>query len=957
MPLIENLYSFIKNNQLKEKLLICNSYAEGHQWREWISREYGPVPNVTVKIMKEFVYDYGKLSLHKSKKRLMKEGESYWLIYSILNELLHEGKWDFQANLLSPGFVGAFHQAVIDLRHAGVDANKISPKQFEQYEKGKLMQELLQRYEEYLSQHALVDFPGLLPYLSSVEDRPATQRPLIIIHEHVRLSKIEHDMLSRLTGNQYEVLRGDLPFHHEESQFPAARTDFFHSTGVLSELKEVLRRMASIEAPLDGTEWISSDYEGYLPAAYALCNLHDIPISFSKGLPLQYSEVGSSVYAYLKWIESNFNIEYMLQAFRENVIRISKEDFSNGRLVTLLEKLGIGWGQERYALIEKAIQREEDEVDQKALQWSVAFFQQLFKIQPNQDRYSPLMIMSGLNNFLENYVSPKNEEDAILIKKIKELETGMGNHDQGLSGLDSSLEFVNHLLAGIRCCVSPVPEPGKIYYSGIDDGGYSGRFHTFMIGMDEENWTVKNRQDPILLDQERVRLSIDLQTSQTALKDQLHERQSRLGSIRYNCTMSFCSYSMLENKGKGPAFEVLQVYWKKSGQASADMEKLRNALGEPIYYAGAITSITSSETEAMLQSLISESKDVLDGKGIIFERYKPIAQGEQAVTARRSGDVTAYDGVLHTGLADDHYSSMSFSATQLELFASCSLQFYFKNILGIRPNDSRIFDRSRWLNSMERGSLMHEIFYLYMTERISSGKIKEPHDRDLLWEVTEKTILKYQELIPAPSTHITQKELAGIYRDVEIFIKQEEERQSVPKYLELQLHRDDGWFDVEVTDHLHIPLRGFVDRVDEIEPHVYRIYDYKTGSPAKFEKEKYFAKGKQLQHALYALAVEQWLRKDVDPEAVVKEAVYYFPTQKGLGKEVVRSQNQKDNLASLLDMMLDAIKKGTFLPTEDASICEYCDFQEVCGDHAKWRKNKVISDERFRSLTGVREYD
>jgi len=413
----------------------------------------------------------------------------------------------------------------------------------------------------------------------------------------------------------------------------------------------------------------------------------------------------------------------------------------------------------------------------------------------------------------------------------------------------------------------------------------------------------------------------------------------------------------LENKGKGSAFEMLQVFRKKSDQFSADMEELQQHLGEPIYYAGGATSILSSETEVMLQSLISESKDVRDGKEMIFERYKSIAQGEQAITARKSNEVTTYDGVLQAGLTEEHFNSLSYSATQLELFASCSLQFYFKNILGIRPKDNKIFDRSRWLNQMERGSLMHEIFYLYMKERMSSSKINAPHDRDLLWKITEKTIHTYQEKIPTPGPHIAQKEIAGIYSDLEIFIKQEEGRQSVPKYLELQLHSDDGWFDIEISDDLHFPLRGFVDRVDKIEPHIYRIYDYKTGSPAKFEREKYFAKGKQLQHALYSLAVEQWLRKEVDPEAIVKEAVYYFPTQKGLGKEVVRSQNQKDNLASIIGMMMDAIQKGTFLPTDDASICGFCDFNEVCGEHAKWKKDKVISDERFRSLTGVREYD
>lgn len=106
-------------------------------------------------------------------------------------------------------------------------------------------------------------------------------------------------MLEKITGGQYGILKGDPPFFHQDSDFPAAQTEFFHPIGILSELKEILRRMASVEAPLDQVEWIASNYESYLSAALALSEQYRIPMTFSNGLPLQYSTMGKAAYAYI----------------------------------------------------------------------------------------------------------------------------------------------------------------------------------------------------------------------------------------------------------------------------------------------------------------------------------------------------------------------------------------------------------------------------------------------------------------------------------------------------------------------------------------------------------------------------------------------------------------------------------------------------------------------------------
>ncbi len=73
--------------------------------------------------------------------------------------------------------------------------------------------------------------------------------------------------------------------------------------------------------------------------------------------------------------------------------------------------------------------------------------------------------------------------------------------------------------------------------------------------------------------------------------------------------------------------------------------------------------------------------------------------------------------------------------------------------------------------------------------------------------------------------------------------------------------------EIQLLGGIRIKLKGFVDRVDRIGHNEYRIIYYKTGSTSKYKPSEYFSGGTQLQHALYSIAVEQWLRETgIDPE-------------------------------------------------------------------------------------------
>jgi RecB family exonuclease len=185
----------------------------------------------------------------------------------------------------------------------------------------------------------------------------------------------------------------------------------------------------------------------------------------------------------------------------------------------------------------------------------------------------------------------------------------------------------------------------------------------------------------------------------------------------------------------------------------------------------------------------------------------------------------------------------------------------------------------------------------------------------------------------------------------------EQTRTTKPKWFELDLSAGGEPLEVELDDAgLVIRMKGFVDRIDEVRPHEYKIYDYKTGSPYKYDVNEYFVQGTQLQHALYAVAVEQWLRRTgLDPEAKVVESAYYFPTERGKGEEVSRIQNRRTELAELVRSLLDAMELGVYVPTTDPKRCTWCDYREACGNQAELIGYKWDHEDNHEVLRQLKE--
>lgn len=969
----EQLYAELTKNPFQKKILVSNGFAQGHQWLEQACRSYGPLMNTEVQTVQSLVLASVKHELVESKMRYVTEGETFWIMQHILEHLTSVDESYLPQTMLTPGVIHSFHKALTELRHAGVTGAELQPESFDSAAKGLFIKNLLLCYESLLLTRRFVDFSGLLHFVNEVNH---IQHQLIYT-EHLHLSYVEQRMLVRLSVNEPIILPAEISFVEEQSEFPVETTAFFHATSVLAEVREVFRRLAENGCAWDEAEVITSNYQRYAPAFYTMAEQYGVKCTYSRGVSLHYTRTGSAALLYLDWLESGYHVDHLLKGIKHGLITvpITSDSITRGSIIRELEQSGIGWGRARYQMwidankqdpeIDYGLLTDREIVSLESKQVLVVWFEELFANVPEGDLTSPKVVVTGLVDFIQSYVNGNGLEEKGVAQAIAELVTHLSKASNSGMDIQLSLQYVRDELEQITTHATSIPAEGMLHISSLQDGGQSGRAHTYIVGMDDSSWSISTRQDPILLDEERVKISEFLHKNTHTASWKHAERVSRLGQIRGACTLSFASYDIVDNRELNPTYELLQLFRKKVGQPGADYVALYTYLPAPIGYPSASTGMQLDETDVWLNHLITTQLQIKQGKDLILAAYRHISEGEKALLGRDNALFSQYDGSIDTSKHVIDYVSQPdayISVSKLELFGRCPLQFYYQEVLGVRAKEVAVYDRTRWLDAMQKGSLLHDVFYQYYTELLALGGVLK-HDLSLLQNLSEKVLQEYTASIPAPSTQIWQKECEGIRQDVKIFYANEQGRSTTPRYLELALHEAAaGLFQLELSEELTLPIKGYVDRVDEIAPHQYKILDYKSGGTKKYKANEFFSGGTQLQHALYAEAVEQYLRESgLDPSADVVESAYVFPTERGMGGEVVRVQNRKKDLAKLVQHMLDAMRDGVFPPTKDPMNCNWCDYQGVCDGHAERMKKSLKREdeanaERLASILEVNRY-
>ena len=243
---------------------------------------------------------------------------------------------------------------------------------------------------------------------------------------------------------------------------------------------------------------------------------------------------------------------------------------------------------------------------------------------------------------------------------------------------------------------------------------------------------------------------------------------------------------------------------------------------------------------------------------------------------------------------------------------------------------------------------MHEVYDT--TLRTAAERGIKPDEADfeaLALESLSVGVARMRDEVPSPGLGTLAREEAQLREDVRSFVRMIRGLQ--PRSVAFELRFGLGDDDPVVIDLAGgaLRVRGAIDRVDSDLAGLH-VIDYKTGSTYGYGKEP-FKGGRRLQHAIYAHAAEQRLQGEV------VDGQYHFPTRKGQNQTFVYPRALLTQAGELVDLMLDGVAAGHFVPTDDPDDCTFCDFAAVCRvSKGEFRVHSPMAEwSRERTNTGL----
>ncbi len=521
--------------------------------------------------------------------------------------------------------------------------------------------------------------------------------------------------------------------------------------------------------------------------------------------------------------------------------------------------------------------------------------------------------------------------------------------------------------------------PGRVHVAEYRAGGFSGRAHTFLLGLDEARHPGADLEDPVLLDAERRQINrllapLALPLYRERPRESARALASCVGRLPGGLTASYSSWnlrSLDQQSEQFPSPFFLDLYRAQSGRSEADYSALLEALPEAAGFLPA-AGAALDETEWWLSRLEGYSKASGAGAAVprVLEIYPHLAEGRRAEEARDSDEFTIWDGWVRAGTPelDPRSNGEPQSASRLETLAQCPFKYFLKHVLRIEPPKELERDATEWLDPMTAGSLLHEVFRLFF-ERITAAGEKPEAARHAaaLEEIAGAQIAVWREKVPPASELAFGQRRDDILVACRTFLALEEAhcRDVTPRWFEVSfgLARVEPRAAIASREPVPIPLaggaafslRGSIDRVDEAADGSFHVWDYKTGGTWRHKEKRGIHGGRQIQHALYAMALEALLGR-AGISAPVSRSGYFFPGRKGEGQRMPMLIDPAET-RDVLERLLGLLRAGTFPHAAEKDDCRYCDYETVCGGpfEAAARSKAKLAQSSLPVLRAFRE--
>jgi CRISPR/Cas system-associated exonuclease Cas4 (RecB family) len=995
--LINALHSIMQEYPYQQKVMIVDQYSIGEQIMEaYVKSGYAAI-NLTYKTAMDLAKEVLETHFPNS-PQIIDSTIGSQLTYLVLSQLKYRGLLHYFDQMeVTASFSRTMFQTIDTLRMAGYTSQTLNPAMFLTEKKGQDLKQILSNYEELLQKHQLSDQAELIRKALLYAD--IHSKDIHLLQSNLSLSYLEEELLHKLLPETTvklplqpvngikipertgvcSILWGEpVPFSNvynlENAKEPAPLSIFTAKTEEL-EIKTIFQKIKDSQSQFDENIIYYTSGDPYITSFYHLSQKGDIPITFGEGIPVSFSRPGRLAAGILQWIKSNYSVTAFLDLLHQGVLTLEGGAPSNTRITRMLRDAHIGWGKDRYvtqlndhykALLEKAGKQEDDErkayYENRASQvsWVMNMFKTLTaKLPNNEEMMNHQAALNGLLYMIKNACKTTSALDELAkTALIDEIEKVLPYSNETYPRF-SVFDKLEDLLLSMRVLRSK-PKPGHLHVSSYQNGIYQSRPYVFIIGLDNKKFPGGSSEDPLLLDMERKKLGNRLPIMQDRGQEKLYSMLQLLAQSQGKVTVSYCHFDVNDNRAVSPSYLFLQCYRLVSGNHDADFNDIKQ-LPSTLALEDAF-----DERDYWNQYLVNNDQILVNRD--LYEHFSNLERGLQAEKKRIQESFSEFDGLVfvdQAALDPIRNDEKVMTASRLETLAACPFSYFLEEVLGVKPVEEIKFDPYKWLDPATRGSLLHKTFETFYQELQKEGSTKpnENHE-ELIIGIALELINQQKEILPPPNDRVFQLEVNDILSCCRIFLKEEIVHCQTykPTYFEYTFGAGENKpAEITLSSGKTIKVSGKIDRVDETSSGKYHIIDYKTGSTYNYGTNKIFKGGRQLQHLLYALAIEQHLQLEA---GIVEESAYYFPTAKGLGERYVRTQDTtvRTNGLDILERLMDVLANGTFTMTDDPEDCKFCEFKMVCRRsfyHEDTLKVKVMDKnvEALRRFIGVRAYD
>jgi len=973
---------------LDEKRLVAPSRRVGNQWLDAAARAGQPVLNARVETLRSLAVGLAAPALASGGLTVAPRRAEQLLIDRVLRTLLREGKLPYLSRAKpGAGLAATVLASLAELRQEGVPEERLRKGVLEEVAKSADLKLLVAEHGRLLAAEGLADYARVLRLAAErlAADPDALGRDtLVLIPEDAAPNGLERRLLAAIPAGRLQRLAVDPP------GIPA-QIGFVSAVGASNEVRSVVRRCLESGTPLDEVEVLYTDsaYTQTLVETFAAVDrpefkpTDDAPVTFAQGLPCALSRPGRGLVGWLRWMSDGYPQAVLVTMVREGLLETGETGDGRigfSRLAALLRSIPIGQERERYLpRIDERIAAlrfrlesvdtgdagdadanlgDEPEVRRQRLARNLTELGLVRGLVARLVGLSPpagaggAALVEAAREFLATSARSAGRFDSFAAEKLREELDEMSHWLGRVGGMTAA--DVRNWLAALPAATrigGSGPRPGCLHADHVRSGGHSGRPQTFIVGLDDGHFPGAGLQDPLLLDSERARLDPAMPTAGRRLEETVQGFKRLLGRLRGSVTLSWPSRNVVEDSEGFPSQVVLDAFRLARTAPQADQSDLVRAAGTPVSFAPEIPERALDLGEWWLWRFTGDAA-VANAGEILAQRAPHLVRGLDATAQRASAAFTAWDGrVPRAGFDLDPTAPTGkvLSSNGLETAGACPRRFFYRYALDIAPPAELIVDPERWLDPLQTGSLLHELFEEYVREIIGTGWPADfARGRTLILGLLEKKLAQRLATHPSPSPAAFASERELLVLAAETLVREEERHAlatgSEPVYVEASLGMPPGEHGTAL-DHPEpisvalpggpaIRVRGRVDRIDSIRGagDGWAIWDYKTGSTWGYDRADPFPEGRKIQPYLYFRMVERRLRDAVGPQAAVRSFGYFFPGAKGRGERIGWDAGRLAAGGQVLAGLCRIITSGAFAATTDADKdCRLCDYRTVCG--------------------------